>query len=232
MDRLMATWSGKWLLGVLVLGLLMPVGAALGGEKPASKGTPRGRPKGVCVLDPSTGLTVEATALPGAKTLALQPGDVQGTIQDADGDPLAKLRIELLDPTTGKVVQRAKTDKNGDYTLKKLSEGQYVVLVGSPGVAAVLDVSPKAEGSPASIDIVVPAAATADTVEGAPQPSPMLLSVGSSTADGVVLVGGVFVPGAGGVARTPDSSTEIVPLAVRPPPVRPPLPPPLSPVMP
>ena len=99
-------------------------------------------------------------------------------------------------------------------------------------MAAVLDVSPKAEGSPASIDIVVPAAATADTVEGAPQPSPMLLSVGSSTADGVVLVGGVFVPGAGGVARTPDSSTEIVPLAVRPPPVRPPLPPPLSPVMP
>ena len=232
MDRLMATWSGKWLLGVLVLGLLMPVGAALGGEKPASKGTPRGRPKGVWVLDPGTGLTVEAAALPTAKMLALRPGDVQGTVKGADGNPLDKLRIELLDPATGKVVEKTKTDSNGQYTLNKVSEGQYVVLVGSPGVAAVLDVSLKAEISPTSVNIVVPAAAMARPGRSAPQPHPVLLSVGSSTPGAVVLVGGVFVPGAGGVARTPDSSTEIVPLAVRPPPVRPPLPPPLSPVMP
>lgn len=232
MDRLMATWSGKWLLGVLVLGLLMPVGAALGGEKPASKGTPRGRPKGVWVLDPGTGLTVEAAALPTAKMLALRPGDVQGTVKDADGNSLDKLRIELLDPATGKVVEKTKTDSNGQYTLNKVSEGQHVVLVGSPGVAAVLDVSLKAEISPTSVNIVVPAAAMARPGRSAPQPPPVLLSVGSSTPGAVVLVGGVFVPGAGGVARTPDSSTEIVPLAVRPPPVRPPLPPPLSPVMP
>jgi len=232
MDRFMATLSGKWLPVVLVLGLLMAVPAALGGETAASRGTPRGRRKGVWVLDSSTGLTVEAAALPTAKMLALRPGDVQGTVKGADGDPLNKLRIQLLDPATGKVVEKVKTDSNGQYTLNKVSEGQYVVLIGSPGVAAVLDVSLKAENPPAAVNIVVPAAAMAGPGRRAPRPPPVLLSVGSSTADAVVLVGSVFEPGAGVVARTPDSSAETVPLAVRPPPVRPPLPPPLSPIMP
>lgn len=170
--------------------------------------------------------------------LALRPGDMQGTVKDADGNPLNKLRIQLLDPTTGKVVEKTKTDKNGQYTLNKVSEGQYVVLIGSPGVAAVLDVSLKAESSPTSVNIVVPAAAMVGPGGRAPRPPPVLLSVGSSTPGAVVLIGGVFVPGAGAVARTPDPSepepdpAETVSLAARPPPVRPPLPPPLSPTMP
>ena len=82
----------------------------------------------------------------------MKPGRLNGLVQDAKGNRLEEVPIEILN-AQGKVVGKGQTNKYGLYTIKNLPEGRYLLRMGGRDVV-VLEVSPKATVS--SLKIVLP----------------------------------------------------------------------------
>jgi hypothetical protein len=140
----------------------------------------------MALVDPETGKLVEAKDVDAAKIVKLPPGDIKGKVTEPDGTPHANTRIALLDAETGKEVMSTVTNDRGEYTLKDVSEGRYVVHVGNPGIGALLVV---AQDAPAGeLDIALPKAATAGS-RGWLAEHPVWASVGLTTGLGAVAAG-------------------------------------------
>ena len=125
-------------------------------------------PHAPTLVDPETGKLLAADKVPPEKIVKLPPGDVRGKVLEADGlTPHSGVKIILMDAKTSEVLATTTTDDEGAYVLKDVQEGRYVVLVGNPGIGAILQVTEGAE--PAALTIVVPEAAWFRWPSWAPQ---------------------------------------------------------------
>lgn len=70
---------------------------------------------------------VAATAIPFSVT-----GSIKGKVTDAAGQPLADVKVTLLDSTRGQTYSM-KTDKKGDYFLMGISPAEYQLKLEKPG---------------------------------------------------------------------------------------------------
>lgn len=61
--------------------------------------------------------------------VAVEPGEVAGTVRDTEGRPLALAEIELAVPPGSRVVARTATDAHGKFSIVGLEEGEYLLVV-------------------------------------------------------------------------------------------------------
>ncbi len=155
----------------------------------AGSGGPRANPP-IALRDPATGELVAVEEVDPQNLVKLPPGDLRGTVVEADGiTPHSKVRLALIDAHTGRELISTATDKNGKFALEDVPEGLYLLLLGNPGIVAVLMVTKAAE--PGLLNIVLPGSSSSPFPHWAPDwmhEYPVLATVVVVTAGTVLVV--------------------------------------------
>jgi hypothetical protein len=90
------------------------------------------------------------------QTVSVKPGAVKGTVfEPTTKKPWAKVSVELIDPSSGKVLSTVQTDDQGAYSFGDVKEGKYLVRVAGK-VTLPLEVAPGAEAG--VLNLAVPTA--------------------------------------------------------------------------
>ncbi len=125
------------------------------GQEETSGSAAPDAPQRPLLIDPQTGELIAADEVPLEKVVKLPPGDIEGTVLEADGvTPHAGVKIALIDAKTGEELASTMTADDGKYVLKDVPEGLYMVHVGNPGIGAILQVTAGAEA--ALLNMVLP----------------------------------------------------------------------------
>ena len=112
----------------------------------------------IAVRDPVTGEVIDVEKVAREMLVALPPGDIKGTVMEPDGvTPHSNVTLVLVDARTGEEFLSATTDESGRFVLKEVPEGLYLMLLGNPGLAAVLTVTKEAELGLLNIVLAEPA---------------------------------------------------------------------------
>jgi len=121
--------------------------------------------------------------------ITLPPGDITGSALKTDEiSTYANMRIALYDPETGDLIAETVSDENGEFAFEEVPEGQYVLVVGNPGLVTIVNVV--AGASVGQLDVIVPAPAALPVPAWAPafvQAAPALTAAGVAT--GAIVTG-------------------------------------------
>ena len=160
---------------------------AAGSAVPAlAEGTPQG-----------TVETVQSTA---NQPVSVKPGVLRGAVTNpVTNKPWAKTSVELVDPKTGKVIAKTRTDDQGRYDLGEVKEGKFIIRINGK-ITLPIVVAPSA--SAAVLNVAIPAAAMGKVVGAISWTTVALVGAGVVTAVGIPLaVGG---GGGGGGSASPS----------------------------
>jgi len=193
-----------WPLSMSTVGAVPPEGGA-----PTGVATATGEGQSITLIDPATGQVIAADAVPAESQVALPPGDIGGSVLEADGvTPQANVTVALRDAKTGEVMATVTTDAEGKYLFTDVPEGLYVVQVGEPGIGVVVQVTAGAEATP--LNVVLPDAATSKMLGGAAQWMQAHPVLGATVLAGG---GGLLVTASYGfVAAEEDKAARISPI--------------------
>ena len=145
------------------------------------------------LVDPGSGKLLDVKDVDPQKIIKLPPGVIKGRVVEPNGKPHPNTKIALIDSRTGQEVMSTTTNAQGEYVLKDVAEGLYIVHVGNPGIGALVEVTARA--SAGTLDIMIPKALTIPRIplpDWAPSwmhAHPLLSSAGV-VAGGVGVVGG------------------------------------------
>ena len=87
-----------------------------------------------------------------AKELKVAVGDLAGVVTDSTGKALPDVALKLM--LGDKVISKVSSDKKGEYLFKKLTAGEFKLIVGGEGA---LCFAASKEGKTKSLQLVVPA---------------------------------------------------------------------------
>lgn len=120
-------------------------------------------------------------------SITLPPGDMTGSaLQTDEMSTYAHMRIALYDPETGDLIAETVSDDNGEFLFEDVPEGQYVLVVGNPGLVTIVNVV--AGAAAGQLDVVLPAPAALPMPAWAPawaSAAPALTYAGIITGLGV-----------------------------------------------
>ena len=162
--------------------LAAPEQAVAAGKEGVAKAAPRK------FFDPATGKLVEAKDVASQEAVKLPPGDVKGKVEQADGAPQKEVAITLTAADSGEELMETTTDDKGEFVLKDVKAGRYVLLAGDPGVGVVLEIV--AEAEPGALVMVVPAGMDGPGLFSAAWFAAHPLLGGAAVGGAAVVVGG------------------------------------------
>jgi hypothetical protein len=152
----------------------------------------------------AAGGKVEVVNRAANQPVAVKPGVLKGTILNpADQKPWGRVSVELVDPATGKVLKKARADKQGRYDLGDVEEGKYVIRVNGK-IEVPLEVSGSASAS--VLNIAVPASLMGGALGGAVSWTTIGLA-GAGVATAVAVPVGLAGGGGGGSDPKPVSGS-------------------------
>ncbi len=135
--------------------------------------------------------------------LAVALGSIPGTVTSAKGDPLASIKVNLIDINTGKTVATTKTAKDGSYSFNDLKAGETYKVEAQYRTDKASAVVTTQAGSSKPVDLQLLKTKGAPVVMGSSGGLPVIAYV----AIGLVVVGGVVggVAAAGGFSSSSKS---------------------------